>query len=231
MKTIIDIRKVNRRSTTANVASIGGLLGMLAGVLLSLYQPGLSTISTAIMIIGLGTAMVGIYFANRWVRKPRPEESLGKALKSLNDSYRLYHYPALACEHILLGPNGLYVFHINNLGGYFSYRNGRWSERMTLGRALRSIVEEPLGDPVKTVQGYQQYLVKMMGENVSGGKMIPVTPVVVFTHSGANLDVESAPVAVVKIDKIRRLISSKTSRLDPGLLEQITDFLNHKCGN
>ena len=42
--------------------------------------------------------MVGIYFANRWVRKPRPEESLDKALKSFDDHYRIYHYPYRPCR-------------------------------------------------------------------------------------------------------------------------------------
>ena len=81
MKTYIDRKKVGTRAELSNLASIGGLVLLLASVLLPLFLPKAANFSFVLMVAGLGTAMVGIFYANRWVRKPRPEERLDKALK------------------------------------------------------------------------------------------------------------------------------------------------------
>ena len=92
MKTYIDRQKVSTRVTLATALSVGGLLLLLASVLLPLFIPATANISLILLAVGGIIAMVGIYYSNRWVRKPRPEDSLGDALKALDDRYRLYHY-------------------------------------------------------------------------------------------------------------------------------------------
>ena len=115
MKVIIDRQKVYTRTQLANFASVGGLIMLLASVVIPLFLPGWINFSSVLLVIGLGAAMIGIYFANRWVRKPRPEESLDKALKSLDDHYHIYHYPSLPCDHILLTPTGVIAFEVVKL--------------------------------------------------------------------------------------------------------------------
>ncbi len=83
MKIYIDRQKVNARAQAANLASVGGLILLLASVVIPLFLPKWSTVTTVLMIVGAIGAMVGIYLANRWVRKPRPEESLDKRLRLL----------------------------------------------------------------------------------------------------------------------------------------------------
>src|SRR5512142_3481122 len=120
MKIFVDRQKLNARAQAANIASIGGLLLLLASVVIPLFMPKWNTYTSVLMVLGAAGAMVGIYLANRWVRKPRPEDSLDKALKSFDDNYRLFHYPSsLPCEHILLTPNGLIALEVVNLNGSF----------------------------------------------------------------------------------------------------------------
>ena len=126
MKTYIDREKVNARSTLANAASVGGLLLLLASVLAPIFWQSLATLALVLLLVGGVTSMVGIYLANRWVRRPRPEESLDKALNSFDDTYRLYHYPALPCDHVLLTPSGVVGLEVVNLAGRFTYHDGRW---------------------------------------------------------------------------------------------------------
>ena len=101
--------------------------------------------------------MVGIYYANRWVRKPRPEDRLEKVLKGLGDGYVLFHYPHLPADHILLSPAGVTVLETVNLDGAYSYLDGKWKESMTIGRALRYIVEEHLGDPTRAASDSAEF--------------------------------------------------------------------------
>jgi hypothetical protein len=225
MKSYLDYRKAKRRARYSNLASVGGLLVLLAGVLIPLFLPSLASISQVIIVIGLGTSMMGIYFANRWVRKPRPEVTLDHALRSLNDSYHLYHYPSLPLEHVLLTPSGVILIETVNLSGYFSFRNGRWKERMGFGRAMRYIVEEHLGNPTKAAQDGQLYLSGRLALLLGQKELFPVKSVVAFTHPSVDLDLEETPVPVCKADKLKKYVAWNAPKLAPEVYEKLDIFL------
>lgn len=210
----------------SNIMSIGGLFTLLASVVLPLFAPAMSSLSLILMIAGLGVSMVGIYFANRWVRKPRPEDQLNKAFKSLSDSNHLYHYLSLPCDHILLSPGGVVILETVGLGGIFAYRKGKWKESMTMGRAVRWIVEEHLGDPIRAAQeaeGYLRHQLSKMG--IPEGK-VPIKPVVVFTHPAVELEVENSPIPVVQVDKLRKHIPTNTAKMDEVFYQKLDEFFN-----
>lgn len=226
MKSIIDREKIKRRARLSNLASVSGLIVLLASVVLPLVRAEFAAFSTYIMILGLAAAMVGIYFANRWVKKPRPEDSLDQALKGLSDKHLLYHYASLPCDHVLLTPNEAVVLETVNLEGIFSYEKGRWREAMNFGRALRYIVEEHLGDPIKSALAAERDLKRIFGQEIPGGETIPVKSMVVFVHPRADLKVKGAPIPVCKVDKLRRYFSGKEARLAGELYAQARQALD-----
>ena len=225
MKVYIDRQKVNARAQGAQFASVGGLLLLLASVIIPLFLPGWAGIAWVMLVVGLGTAMVGIYFANRWVRKPRPEDSLDKALKSLDERHHIYHYPSLPCSHILLTPSGLIAMEVINLGSVFSYRNGKWKEAMTVGRALRYIVEERVDDPVRSSQEMIQELKGRIEKEFNGEVQVPIKALTVFTHPTAVLEIEGAAIPVCKIEKLRKQATIISERLDPEAYDKLSSFL------
>jgi hypothetical protein len=170
--------------------------------------------------------MFGIYFANRWVRKPRPEDSLDKALKAFDDNYHIYHYTtSLPCEHFLLTPTGLIALEVVNLNGSFYYRNGRWKEAMTVGRALRYIVEERVSDPVTFSQAMGQELKSRLDKEFAGEVVTPIKTLTVFTHPGAELEVQGGSIPACKIEKLRKQASIQGQRLAPDTYEKISSYL------
>ncbi|MCX8061495.1 MAG: NERD domain-containing protein [Anaerolineales bacterium] len=225
MKSIIDAPKVTRWARFSNIASLSGLLTLLASTLLPYFVPRTQLIASLLLLIGLFTAMIGIYFANRWVRKPRPEAVLDAELKSLSNSYLLYHYVHKAADHLLLTPYGVIVLETVNLEGRFVYRNGRWREYMKLGRAIRYIVEEHLGDPVKAALSAQEYLRREFTKKIEGGDAIPVNAIVVFTHPRCVLELEETPIPVVKADHLKRVIPQKGTKLPEALLQHLQAYL------
>jgi hypothetical protein len=208
--------------------SVGGLITLLASVILPLFIPSMANLSLALMIAGLGVSMVGIYFANRWIRKPRPEEQLNKALKSLSDSCHLYHYPALPCDHVLLTPSSVVILETVGIGGVFSYQKGKWKEQMTIGRALRWIVEEHLGDPIRAARGAEGYLRNQFDGLEVPEEKVPIKSIVVFTHPAVELEVETAPISVIKGEKLRKQITIDTHRMDPDFYSRLDEYLMHK---
>ncbi len=205
--------------------SIGGLLALLASVLLPVLIPTIARYYFFFFVAGLGISMVGIYYANRWVRRPRPEEKLDTALKSLNDSYHIFHYNSLPSDHLLLTPGAIVVLETVGLSGVFSYKNGKWKEAMSIGRALRWIVEEHLGDPIKSAVGTEQYIRKQIGQMDADSKKLVIKPVVVFIHPLAQLDIENAAIPVVKIDKLRKHIPTNASKMDEALYLKLDEWL------
>ena len=199
---------------------------LLGSVLLPLFLAKvahIANISFLLMVAGLGTAMLGIFYANRWVRKPRPEELLDKALKGLADSYHLYHYPALPTDHVLLTPNGVVILETIGLAGNFSYKDGRWREAMTIGRALRSIVEEHVGDPIKSALRSDAVLRERLGEVVEG--TVPIKSVVVFVHPNVELEVEAPSIPVVRAEKLKKQMMVDSPKLDEGVYGRVNEYL------
>ena len=222
MKTYLDRKKIGTRAELSNLASIGGLVLLLASVLLPLFLPKAANFSFVLMVVGLGTAMVGIFYANRWVRKPRPEERLDKALKGLADSYHLYHYPPFPPDHLLLTPNGVVILETIGLAGSFSYKDGKWREAMTIGRALRSIVEEHVGDPVRSALRTEQTLRERLARVVEG--TVPIKPLVVFVHPAAELDLEQTPIPVLPAEKLKKQATIDAPKLDQAVYEQLDAY-------
>ncbi len=225
MKIYIDRQELNARASVANFASVGGLIVLLASVIVPLFVPGAATLSLILLIAGASVAMIGIYLANRWIRKPRPEESLDKALKAFDDHYRIYHYPALPCDHLLLTPAGVTAFEVVNLNGSFSYRDGRWKEAMTIGRALRYMVEPRVGDPLQVGRGLVEELGERFRKELGPEFAIPIKAMTVFTHPGVELEVEGASFPACRIEKLRKLSTLGGERLSAQTYDQLAAFL------
>jgi hypothetical protein len=225
MKIYIDRPKVNARATLANVMSVGGLLLLLASVVAPLFLPSLAGISLLLLAAGGIIAMVGIYYSNRWIRKPRPEDSLDKALKAFDDNYRLYHYPKLPCDHVLLTPSGIVVMEVVNLAGSFSYRNGRWKEAMTIGRALRYIVEPRVIDPVVVAQTLQDDMKNWLGDQPKLKTSIPIKVLTVFTHPATELEVQRSPFPACTIGKLRKQAATQGPKLAHETYERLASAL------
>ena len=225
MKTYIDRQKVNTRASLATLMSVGGLLLLLASVLLPLFIPAAANASLILLAAGGIIAMVGIYYSNRWVRKPRPEDSLGNALKALDDHYRLYHYPKLPCDHMLLTPTGVIAMEVVNLAGSFSYREGRWKEAMTVGRALRYIVEPRVLDPVIVAQALKDELNRWFAGQLGFRADVAIKILTVFTHPAVVLEAEGAAFPACKVSKLRKQATMSANRLDAETYEKLASYL------
>lgn len=220
MKIIIDRHAIRRRASLAHAASLGGLLTLLGSVAISMWKPELQVFSTVILFVGGTVSMIGIYYANRWVKKPRPEDILDQALKGLSDQHRLYHYTPLG-NHLLLTPNGVVVLETINLEGHFTYQDGRWRQKLGMGRALRYIVEEKLGDPTVLAQQQVESLSNYLKDGLPQGVKIPIQALVVFTHPLTELKIDKSPLPVVQPERLNRKIPHPQKKLSPELYQQL----------
>lgn len=224
MKVIIDRAALEKRASRAHAASLGGLLLLLGSVAVSLFRPDLATLTSIMIVLGFAISVVGIYSANRWVKKPRPEDTLDQALKGLGNNYRLYHY-LQGIDHLLLTPFGLTVLETINLEGEFRYDGKRWRQRITAGRAMRFFVEEKLGNPVNRAR----QMGAALAQRLSMGKEVPIDAMVVFTHPRAQVSAKSPPIPVCQPKDLRRKVTQKRDPLPTPVYESICTELDHMC--
>jgi hypothetical protein len=99
---------------------------------------------------------------------------------------------------------------------------------MTLGRALRWVVEEHLGDPSRSALASEAYIQGRLAEAIPGGVDIPVKPVVVFTHPAVRLEVEGEGTApVCKVDRLKKVVVDKGKKLPGEVYEQVCAVLEN----
>jgi len=226
MKSLRNLPKMKRMATISNILSVSGLLLLLAGVLVNLFIPSYYLLALVLIIVGGVSSVVGIYFANRWVKKPRPEDTLDNSLKGMTDAYRIYHYPDLPYDHVLLGPSGAVAVETVNIEGDFIFEKGKWQERMTVGRAVRYIVEEHLGDPIKEAQDAAANLSGHL--EIECGEKIPVEPVVVFVHPRALIKVKNPPIVIATPEKFKSHVAGKGTKLSNEVFAKARTFLDSR---
>lgn len=225
MKIILDQDALRRRARLSHAASLGGLLLILASVAISLWKPNATLLTSILLVVGFAVSVIGIYYANRWVKKPRPEQVLNNALKGLSDKHRLYHY-ALPCDHVLLMPNGLVVIETVNLEGHFTYRDGKWRQKITPGRAMRFFVEEKLGNPIQRARDCADHLKGLLQDELPADTNLTVHPILVFTHPMVDLHLENPEIAVCQPKSLRSRIPKKLTRLEPEVYQAIQSRLD-----
>jgi len=230
MKTLMDREGLRKRATASHAASLGGLAVILGAVVLSMARPAWATLTTVLIVAGFAISAVGIYFANRWVKKPRPEDTLALALKGLGDPHRIYHY-LLPADHVLLTPSAVVVIETVNLEGRFVFRDRRWKQHIPLGRALRFFVEETFGDPTVRAQAEAAQLRDLLQARLPGDAApVPVFAVVLFVHPNAEVVADSPPVPVCQPAQLRKRIPSHLPKLPSARFEQVRAALDELAG-
>lgn len=217
---------VKRNARIAQISMLAGLIVLIGGMIISFRNPEQFSLSLLALVIGFALSQVGIYFGNRWGRRPRPDEVLNQALKGLDGRYSLYHY-LTPTAHLLVGPAGVWVLFPRNQRGTITYEKGRWRQRGggLVMSYLKFFAQEGLGRPDLEFQNdfyrLEQYFKKLLGE-----ENLPVIHgALVFTNDKAVIDIpedsEQPPVPTLPVGKLkeylRKFAKSKPITLDKAL--------------
>jgi hypothetical protein len=124
---------------------------------------------------------VGLFLTQRYLRKPRPDEVLDKALKSASTHGRLYHY-AMPASHVLLTPNGVITFALKFQQGDISVDGEKWKQG---GLGLRRYFgQESMGNPTRDARFMLGAVSDQIKKNAPdlADLEIPIGVLIVFTH-------------------------------------------------
>jgi hypothetical protein len=230
MNVITNEPLIRRNARIAQFSGLAGLAVLLGGMFFLFTQPEQFAIIWFMILLGFILSQVGIYFTNRWGRKPRPDERLNQALKGLDHNYTLYHYTS-PTSHLLVGPAGIWVLLPRYQRGTITYEKGRWRQKGGgIGLAyMKFFGQEGLGRPDLEINAEVDSVQKFFQKHMPEEEIPPVQAVLVFTNERANLqEVDDAPTPTLQPKKlkefIRKQVKSKPVSMDKireakGLLE------------
>ncbi len=195
MKQITNEKKIVRGARVGKVATLIGLGFLVGGLIISLVfqdSPQL-WLSFLCLLLGLIVSSIGTANMNRWVREPRADQALARALKGFDDRYKLYNY-CLPAPHVLLSPLGLFVLTALGHDGTIRFDGKKFRRDFSLGRLLRFMAEEGLGNPLAEADAQVQALQKLLQAH---GVEAEVKNILVFFSPQVRLEVQDPPRPVV----------------------------------
>lgn len=203
----LDVAKVRRYSRLGNVLSVTGLAVMIASIVLAFTRPEAFSLILAASFSGLTLSQVGMILRNRWGRHPRMDELLDEALKGLDDRYAIFHY-LLGASHALFSPAGAFALCTSDADGEILYQNGTWVRLRPRPSLLSRSRQQRLPDPAGQVEADARRMARQVQRLLRLEHELPVRPILVFVHPGAQLTAEGAPFPTVHLKKLKAYLRS-----------------------
>lgn len=216
MKVKTDEKFIPKKARLGKYFSMAGLVVLSLGMYISFAYPNLFDLSLLCLVIGFSIASIGSYNVSRWVKPPRGDEMLDKALKGRSNKYLLVNY-LLPVPHVLLTPFGVYVLHTKKQNGEITYRGqGKWQQRKEMRRRLRLFFggEQSLGNPNSELARDIGVVHKYLTGNLPDEE-INVSGAVVFLNDEAVLDVQSDDVPVLKPKDLKKFLDDEQKKQQP----------------
>lgn len=227
MRIFTNEKLYKRNTRLAFVANLAGLFFVLASVyaLFSGNQLGLYLL---FLLAGIICMQTGIYFG-RWNR--RPDIALNNALKSVDDSYTLYHYTT-PVSHMLLGPSGIWILLPRHARGTVSFdqRRQRWTLKAKgfLARFGQESIGRPIVEASMEAEALDRFLQKSWEGDVDPslrpGESLRVQAALVFVDETSAMEgVGNAPIPTVGIKKLKQILlkADEKSRLSKDQVKQL----------
>jgi len=228
MRVIVNEVLVEKRAGMAQRAVTIGLMLLIAAMLLS-FNPRFVLLAYGILLPGLVVINWGARTAGKWLRKPRVDQMLAKALKGLGRGHRLYSY-LLPAEHVILSPAGLFILKVKLQDGEISCRGEKWHRRFTLGLLLRLFSEGWLGNPSKQARSETEK-VRHFVTSYLPDIDVPMQPVVVFADPKAEIDVTEPTVPVMPLRDLKAYLrrSTEEKAMPREALKALTDLFDEQA--
>jgi preprotein translocase subunit SecG len=142
-----------------------------------------------------------------WSLGAEGEETVATHLSLLGYPYRVIHDVVLPgmtgnIDHIVLGPNGVFVIETKNNNGFISCNGDLWTQRKVGQRGTPYLGR--IGCPSKQAKRYAIFLRSFIQDKLD--RIIYVNCAVVFTNRRATLRVYNPTVPVLRPNELCRLI-------------------------
>ncbi len=225
MKVITNEKKIAQRKKWASILSPIAMVLLLGG--LGLNIASLRTTANGevdqtyfygtllLLVLGFIFSNISSHLVNHWVKEPRADQTLAKALKGFDSKNYLFNYTNKAA-HILLTPQKVYAITTKGQNGTIEVDGKKWKRPFSVGRLLRFFAEENFGNPTFEAQQNADVVYKLMDAVLPEDAGVPLEPLIVFTNPDVQLTIHSTEIPVLKATKLKSYIreNSKGPAMD-----------------
>lgn len=210
MKIIKNEKLIKRNARIGTIANLLGMGIMIVGFILGWRgEPNQQVIVWlwVALLLGFALAQIGIYFTNRWGRRPRLDERLDQSLKGLSGDFTLYHFTT-PVSHLLVGPAGVWVLMAYYQTGTITYTKNRWRQKSAgiLHAYMRIFGQEGFGRPELEAQGAINTLERHLLKKDSEFEWPEIKVALVFTADNVTLEAGDAPMPALTGKKLKEFI-------------------------
>ena len=203
-KLIANRSKISRYTTFAGLATLFGSL------VISFTNAENIAMAYGLLAVGFLLAYVGATFANKYIREPRADNAIEKALKGFDNKNHLYSW-ILPVEQVLLTPFGLIVFRVKPQDGNVFCKNDKWRSPFRFGNLFGGMGQEPLANPVVDLRNDIDAIKKWLADKIENAALVPVDGYVIFSDPKVNLTIENSSVPAMRADDLKDTLR-KTKR-------------------
>ena len=198
-------RLIRRNKKIGNISGILSIIILGLGMYVSFRFQDRIGYSLAALVLGFSLSQVGIFYTNRFVKSPRPDEELDSALKGLDDEYALYHYQS-PVNHLLVGPAGIWVLYPFPQKGKIIYdeKKNRW-KKIGGNLYLRFFAQDSIGRPDKDIKFSQERMRKEL-EKIPEFDPPEIKSALIFSNENAEIEAENAPIPTLHARQLKKLI-------------------------
>ncbi len=215
MKIITNEKKIAQRKKWANILSPIAMVLLLGGLglnILSLRNSNDGQITPiyfygtlVLLVLGFIMSNISSHLVNHWVREPRADQTLAKALKGFDSKHYLFNYIHKA-PHILLTPHKVYVITTKGQKDTVSVDGEKWKRPFSLMRALRFFAQESFGNPTLEARQNAAAAAKTLDAILPEDADVALQPLIVFTNPDVDLTVNNPTIPVLKSTKLKSFI-------------------------
>ncbi len=212
-----DDNRIARMRKISQYTSLAGIAALIGGMVIAFTNPERFFVYELLALMaGWLLSQVGIYLGHRYLRSPRPDESIDKEVRRAAKNGRMYHY-LLPAAHVLLTHQGIVIFIAKFQGGQISVSNDKWKQTGLGFLNMRKLFGgESIGNPTKEAQAMVSSMANFLRKNAPEVEEVPMAPVIVFTSDGTqSIEVESSSVPVVHYKKLRGYLRQQWQKGGP----------------
>ena len=230
MRVTVNEKFLQRRAQIARYSTLVGLGVLFVGLILSFNQQYYYW-SLPALIIGFILANLSGFNSNRYVKEPRPDQSLAKALKGFDNTYHLFNYTG-PIPHVLLTPSQVYALLIKPQDGVIRQTGKRWRRDFNLRRLFLFFGEEGVGNPPREAIAAAERLEGALDEAFDE-EAPSVEPLVIFTNPKAELvmaessEEETGEVPILTAARLKKYIRAqpKGEAINSDLRKRLVTFM------
>jgi hypothetical protein len=193
---------INRKARAGTILTFVGFGLLIISLVLSFRTETITTLSLGSALFGMIITQIGVTLTNKWGKRPRVDEIIDASLKGLDASYALFHYN-LGANHVLVGPSSTFTLVPCVQDGEITFTDGKWWQTTVKRGKKRNKALKNIG---KDAEYEAHSTAKKIHRLLSSEEDPQVTPLLVFLHPDAKLNVNNPSPSAVHHKKLKQYL-------------------------